>query len=703
VGNLFGSSVALSYDGDTALVGAPQRNTYRGAAEVFTFGNGAWSPPTELSLGPGYTTTELGTSVALSSDGHTVLVGAPGGSQVNFGPLAGSAAVYGLTNGSWTQTALLTLGAAAVHGDGLGESVALDDTGDVALVGAWGRAVNGQPYAGAAEVFTLSGGTWSAPVELSLGTLAQPDDQLGASVALSADGDTAVAGAPLRTVDGQQESGAAEVFELTGGSWSVPTELSLAADGTAIEGFARDVAISGDGSTIIASASLQSVEGQIDAGAGQLYTRDANGWQGPTQLDLSAGDMGLDSLGASVALAYDGQTVLLGAPGRTVGGHEGGGAGEIFSRLPASATDISVHSGTNPSVYGDTLTFTASVQSAGTLTGSVTFWEGLPFRPSSTLLGTAAVDGGEATLATSNVQAGDQSVYAEYEGDSNNAPSRGVIEQTVTPAPLMISATDQSIPYGSPASGFGFQANGFVDGDTISSLGSQPACQSTAAAASPVGAYQITCSGAVDPNYTISYVVGTLHITPAELTITLDSQSVSHGHPPAPYTWSADFVAADTAESLTKAPACVSTVQLDTNGNVVSPAGNYPITCAGAVDPNYTFRYQTSWLNVALQPTIPAYTGRLPFRAGTRARLSATLHSDKGGPVPGRVIAFKLGKGKSAVTCSARTTPAGQASCTVKVALKRGTYPLSAQFSGDKVGREYDFARSGIVRTVKVR
>ena len=57
--------------------------------------------------------------------------------------------------------------------------------------------------------------------------------------------------------------------------------------------------------------------------------------------------------------------------------------------------------------------------------------------------------------------------------------------------------------------------SGFVNGDTAASLTTPPSVSTTATTASAVGTYSITASGAVNANYTISYVNGTLTVTPA--------------------------------------------------------------------------------------------------------------------------------------------------------------------------------------------
>ncbi len=102
---------------------------------------------------------------------------------------------------------------------------------------------------------------------------------------------------------------------------------------------------------------------------------------------------------------------------------------------------------------------------------------------------------------------------------------------TVNPAALTITANSQTKVYGqaNPALTVGY--SGFVNGDTSSNLTTQPTVTTTAATTSPVGSYPISASGAADPNYTISYVAGTLTVsTDASTTsATVSSTSVPMG------------------------------------------------------------------------------------------------------------------------------------------------------------------------------
>ena len=118
-----------------------------------------------------------------------------------------------------------------------------------------------------------------------------------------------------------------------------------------------------------------------------------------------------------------------------------------FQFSPA-ATTTTVLAAPNPSTYGQSVTFTATVSAnvggPGVPTGTVTFADG------GTVLGTAALDAnGRATYSTSLLPAGLQSITASYSGDPNFGPSTSsAASETVNPAPLTITADNQTKVYG---------------------------------------------------------------------------------------------------------------------------------------------------------------------------------------------------------------------------------------------------------------
>ena len=135
--------------------------------------------------------------------------------------------------------------------------------------------------------------------------------------------------------------------------------------------------------------------------------------------------------------------------------------------------------------------------------------------------------------------------------------------------------------------------SGLQNGDDASDLGSGIECSTAANTTSPVGSYATACDGAVDANYDISYVYGSVTVNPAALIVTASSPSISYGDTPPAITASYDgFVNSDSVSSLTTAPTC------STSATSASPVGSYPTSCAGAVDPNYTITYDNGTLQV---------------------------------------------------------------------------------------------------------
>src|SRR5581483_5504080 len=90
----------------------------------------------------------------------------------------------------------------------------------------------------------------------------------------------------------------------------------------------------------------------------------------------------------------------------------------------------------------------------------------------------------------------------------------------ITRAPLTITADNQSVVEGNPLPPLTVHYTGFVHGETTASLTAPPTVTTTATPASAPGTYALTPAGAVDVNYAISYVAGTLTVTAAPLRLT---------------------------------------------------------------------------------------------------------------------------------------------------------------------------------------
>ncbi|MCU0658544.1 MAG: FG-GAP repeat protein [Polyangiaceae bacterium] len=167
----------------------------------------------------------FGWSVALSSDGNTALIGVFGEDD---GATLGNGAAYVFiqTAGVWTQQQKL-LAADKANSDRFGYSVALSSDGNTALIGASEESDGDTGFNGAAYVFTRTAGVWTQQQKILAADKAT-FNYFGYSVALSFDGNTALIGA-IWGDDGPSDIGAAYVFTRTAGVWTQQQKI-LAAD-----------------------------------------------------------------------------------------------------------------------------------------------------------------------------------------------------------------------------------------------------------------------------------------------------------------------------------------------------------------------------------------------------------------------------------------------------------------------------------------
>jgi hypothetical protein len=254
-----GFSVALSADGNTAIVGGYQDNGFAGAAWIFTQSGGVWTQQGSKLFGGGAVgAAAQGTSVRLSADGNTAIVG---GYQDNSD--AGAAWVFTRSSGVWTPGGTkLPLGTGAVGTAIQGQSVALSADGNTAIVG--GPADNSS--VGAAWVYTRSGGGWSQQGPKLVGSGAVGTARQGTSVALSADGNIAIVGGPFDNSD----AGAAWIFARSGdGVWTQQGSKLFgggAVGSVVLQG--QSVALSADGTTAIVGGPYDNSQ----AGAAWVFT-----------------------------------------------------------------------------------------------------------------------------------------------------------------------------------------------------------------------------------------------------------------------------------------------------------------------------------------------------------------------------------------------------------------------------------------------
>jgi hypothetical protein len=326
----FGQTVAISGDGQTLVAAAPGAATAsgsdQGAAYVFTDTGGTWTQIAELTV-PG--TADLGTSLAISTDASTIVLGSPTSNNDN-----GEAFVFTKSGSTYVQTQELTASTSAASA-GPATTTALTRAGspvsaakkpkpkpkpkptptpavpaflgDNTAISSNGSTIAfGEPNVGATVVFTKAAGatTWTQTAQLNGG---------GDSVAVSSNGEIVAAGqAGINDLNG-----AVFVFTESGGTFTQASEVLPPANKTiAADAAGSNLGMSADGSVIAIGAPTATPGSALEAGEVFVATETSAGTWALTATDAEPNPVSDDDLGGgdqSVAVAGNGSAIVAGA------------------------------------------------------------------------------------------------------------------------------------------------------------------------------------------------------------------------------------------------------------------------------------------------------------------------------------------------------------------------------------------------------
>jgi FG-GAP repeat len=283
----FGFTVALSGDGRTLAVGSVNEDSgakgingdendhsalNSGAVYVYTRGPKGWKQQAYIKASNAHDGYQFGSALSLSDDGNTLAVGSTGeassatginGNQTDTS-MEGAGAVYVFTRSSdkWEQQAYVkasNTGGADI-GYQFGYSVSLSGDGNNLAVGSTSEpsaanGINGDqkdtsaPDSGAVYVFTRTGDTWTQQAYVKPWNTTVRGQLFGYSVGLSSNGDTMAVGA----FDEQGGRGAVYIFNRKDGAWSQQTRLQ-GSNEERQDSIGCSLALSGDGNTVVGGA-----------------------------------------------------------------------------------------------------------------------------------------------------------------------------------------------------------------------------------------------------------------------------------------------------------------------------------------------------------------------------------------------------------------------------------------------------------------
>ena len=320
-GDGLGTSVAISHNGSIIALGAPKNDdngTDAGQVQVYQYVSGSW---TQLgsSLEGESSGDEFGNSVALSSDGTVLAVGAP--YNDGTGSDAGHVRVFKYSSGSWTQLGSDIDGEFA--GDLSGYSIDLSSDGETLAIGA---PLNNSNY-GHIRVYDYSNNSWTQVGTDIDGSLTQ--GLFGWSLSLSNDGNTFISGLVRYEFYGSSQI---KVYSFSNGTWTQKgSSLSSIQDQ---EYFGESVSISGDGSLIAIGAYDHDGSTRNSIGRAVLYKYSSSDW---VQIfGTISGSSSGDRLGETVVLSPNGEVLCVGIKNLDYGSNSNVGAVRTFTDLEIS-------------------------------------------------------------------------------------------------------------------------------------------------------------------------------------------------------------------------------------------------------------------------------------------------------------------------------------------------------------------------------
>ncbi len=200
--------------------------------------------------------------------------------------------------------------------------------------------------------------------------------------------------------------------------------------------------VNGDGKLDLVVSNFCSPSGCSDPGAGSVGVLLGNG-DGTFQPALTFGAGGYWGTFSTAVADVNGDgwpdVLVANFEGYSTGGSS---AGVLLSNIGSMVpTNISISTSPNPSTYGQGITVTAAVSSeSGTPTGSVIFLQG------PTVLGTATLVNGSASLPVSGLPPGSLSIAAGYQGSGDFGYSTTALNQVVLPAPTTTKLSSSANP-----------------------------------------------------------------------------------------------------------------------------------------------------------------------------------------------------------------------------------------------------------------
>jgi hypothetical protein len=300
-----GFRVSMSADGNTLAIGAPYNDgggSNAGHVRVYEWNGTSWNQKGQDI--DGEAANDISCIVSMSADGNTLAIGATrnDGTTGDINDNRGHVRIYEWNGTSWNQKGQDIDGETA--NDQSGTSVSMSADGNTVAIGAhlndWVGSSSGH-----VRIYEWNGTSWNQKGQDINGEASS--DYSGSSVSMSSDGNTVAIGAPYNDGNGS-DAGHVRVYNWNGTVWA---QKGVDIDGEAAgDQSGASVSMSADGNTLAIGAVQNDGTGP-DAGHVRIYEWNGASWNQKGQ-DID-GEAAYDKSGVSVSICAVGDTLAIGA------------------------------------------------------------------------------------------------------------------------------------------------------------------------------------------------------------------------------------------------------------------------------------------------------------------------------------------------------------------------------------------------------
>jgi Secretion system C-terminal sorting domain/FG-GAP repeat len=309
VNERFGTSVAISDDGNKIAIGTLENGVGEGNARILSYNGTNWQTLGQILDGDS-TGDDFGTSVSLNGSGAIMAVSAPGNDD--NGTSAGSVRILENNNGAWMQLGQDILGN---PDDEIGFSTSLNNEGTIVAIGSpMAQTVNGFS-SGKVSVYRYENDDWIQIGEHIIGN--SEIDWSGYSIDLNFDGSRLAIGSIYDDSTNNNNYGSVKVFEYNGNYWEqMGDDIFGEAE---LDFFGFSVGLNDAGNLLVVGSPRYN---NSFLGNTKLFRYLGGSWiQVGTTIE---GDQENDYFGNSVSINGEGKIIAITAPGSELNGPETG-------------------------------------------------------------------------------------------------------------------------------------------------------------------------------------------------------------------------------------------------------------------------------------------------------------------------------------------------------------------------------------------